>query len=363
VTLNDPLLVNIPKIRVAYSLNREHLRIHNFKFMTGFDSIVSAAKRIAPHIHHTPILTSSILNLRLGHQVFFKAECLQKVGAFKARGACNAIAKLVEEGAKPKRIIANSSGNHAQAVAWASRKFGIPSTIYMPGNVSKVKLKATVAYGAEIVVGKTRAEIDRQVEAASREDGVAWIHPYNQFEVIAGQGTIAIEVFDELEDVDAIFAPCGGGGLLSGTSIATRQLSSKTKVIGVEPANADDARRSIEQGSIYRFDHSPDTLADGARTLAVGALTFEHLRQLDDFYTVEEEAIMYWTQWLTHLLKLRIEPTSAMSMDAAYRWLNKQSTPQRIVVILSGGNMDAATSRKIWEQDFLTIFSTERYAD
>lgn len=321
--------------------------------MILFESITSAERTIKQYIHNTPVVTSSRLNEWLGHQIYFKAECLQKVGAFKARGACNAVAKLMERDNRPDRIIANSSGNHAQAVAWAAATFGIPATIYMPKEVSRVKLQATASYGAEICLGESRAEVDQQVQMASQQKGVAWIPPYNHPDVIAGQGTAAFEVFHEIEQVDAIFAPCGGGGLLSGTLVATRSLSPKTKVIGVEPANADDARRSIEQGMIFRFERSPETLADGARTLAVGDLTFEHLRQLDGFYTVKEEAIIYWTQWLNHLLKLQVEPTSAMSMDGVCQWLKTVNSPQKVVVILSGGNIDLSTHQAIWKTDGL----------
>ena len=323
--------------------------------MITFQSIQEADARIHTFVHRTPLIQSNLLNHWSGHQIFFKAECLQKIGAFKARGGCNAVASLVERREKPRLIVANSSGNHAQAVAWASSQFGLKSKIFMPDNASSVKAQATLSYGAELVFGTTRFQVDAMVEEASREDGVFWIPPFNHPDVIAGQGTAAAEALAELPDIDAVFAPCGGGGLLSGTLVATRALASSAQVIGAEPLNANDAAQSIRKGSIHRLETSPETIADGARTLSVSDLTFEHLRQLDDFFEVKEEDIIYWTQWLTHLLKLRIEPTSAMCMQAVWEYLAHQKRPQRVLVILSGGNLDQGTIQKIWAHDYLPI--------
>lgn len=323
--------------------------------MITFNSIQDAQARIDKFIHRTPIVESTLLNHWSGHRIYFKAESLQKIGAFKARGGCNAVARLMEKKKSPQWIVANSSGNHAQAVAWASNQHGLKSRIYMPENVSRVKAQATRFYGAELVFGKDRAEADQMVEEASWKQGVFWVPPFNHPDVIAGQGTSAAEAFKDLPDVDAVFAPCGGGGLLSGTLVATRTLSPASKVVGVEPLNANDAAQSLRQGSIHTLNASPDTLADGARTLAVGDLTFEHLKELDDFYEVSEENLIYWTQWLNHLLKIRVEPTSAMCMQAVWEYLAHKSTSQRVLVILSGGNMDQDTIQKIWSQDYLTI--------
>jgi threonine dehydratase len=315
--------------------------------------IEKANQRIAGKVHKTPVLTSSLLNQWTGHALFFKAECMQKIGAFKARGACNAVAWLLENNSKPKHIVANSSGNHAQAVAWAASRFDIPSTIFMPAYSSKVKIQATKSYGAEVILCETRAEVDEKVKLASEEEGTYWIPPFNHEQVIAGQGTATYEAIGEVGEIDGVFAPCGGGGLLSGTWVASRGLAPKARVIGAEPLNANDAAQSLRMNSIQKLQSVPDTLADGAMTIAVGDLTFEYLKQLDDFYEIEESRIRYWTQWLTHLLKVRVEPTSAMAMEAAFRWLSKQASKKRVLVILSGGNIDQETSLKIWKDNCL----------
>jgi len=318
-----------------------------------FSDIENAANRIAPYIHRTPLVMSSRLNAWLGHKLVFKVECLQKTGAFKARGACNAISKLVEQGSVPSRIVANSSGNHAQAIAWASAIYDVPATLYMPKGVSAVKAQATKAYGADTVICENRVLTDQAVEIAAVETGAVWIPPYNHVDVIAGQGTAALEALSDSSNIDAVFAPCGGGGLLSGTLLATRYLCPKAKVIGVEPALANDAAESLRKGCIQSFDSSPDTIADGARTLAIGPLTFPFLQQLDSFYEVSEARIAYWTQWLSHLLKLHVEPTSAMVMDGVVQWLSGQREGRTVLVILSGGNIDSASSASIWSQDYL----------
>jgi threonine dehydratase len=317
------------------------------------EDIQKAKNRIDRFINKTPILFSNKLSEWLGHEIFFKAECFQKVGAFKSRGACNSVAWLIENNMKPDLIVSNSSGNHAQAVAYATNRFGIPATIYMPESVSKVKAQATTSYGAKTIFCKNRAVVDEQTELASKDEGTYWIPPFNHPQVIAGQGTAVFESLNELKDIDSIFAPCGGGGLLSGSLISARALSAKTEVIGAEPKNANDAAESLRKNSIHTLSSTPDTIADGARTLSVGDITFEYLKQLDDFYEIEEDDIIYWTQWLSHLLKIRVEPTSAMPMPAVTKWLSKQKSKKRILVIISGGNIDKTTMNKIWSMDYL----------
>ncbi|MCZ6703832.1 MAG: serine/threonine dehydratase [Ignavibacteria bacterium] len=319
----------------------------------NIEDIQKAKQRIEPYINKTPIIYSNKLNKWLGHEIYFKAECFQKVGAFKSRGACNTISWLVENKMKPDHIVSNSSGNHAQAVAWAASKFGISSSIYMPENVSKVKAQATSSYGAEIIFCKNRTIVDEKTELASKEQGTYWVPPFNHPQVIAGQGTAVLESLDELDNVDAIFAPCGGGGLLSGSLITARALATKTKVIGAEPKNANDAAESIMKNSIQILQTTPDTIADGARTLSVGEITFQYLKKLDEFYEIEEDEIIYWTQWLSHLLKVRVEPTSAMPMEAVKKWLSKQKSKKRVLVVISGGNIDMTTMNKIWSKDYL----------
>jgi threonine dehydratase len=322
------------------------------------EDIKAAKNRIDRLVNKTPILLSNKLSEWFGHEIFFKAECFQKVGAFKSRGACNTVAWLIENNMKPDLIVSNSSGNHAQAVAYATKCFGIPATIYMPESVSKVKAQATKSYGAKTIFCKNRALVDEQTELASKEEGTYWIPPFNHPQVISGQGTAVFESLNELSDIDAIFAPCGGGGLLSDSLVAARALSAKTEVIGTEPKNANDAAESLRKNSIHILSSTPDTIADGARTLSVGDITFEYLKQLDDFYEIEEDDIIYWTQWLSHLLKVRVEPTSAMPMSAVTEWLSKQSNKKRVLVIISGGNIDMETMNKIWSTDYLNEVPT-----
>ena len=317
--------------------------------------IKQAKSRIDSYINTTPILTSSLLNNWLGHEIYFKAENFQKIGAFKARGGVNTLSWLIENGHTPKNIVANSSGNHAQAVAYAAKQFNIPATIYMAAYSSKVKVQATKAYGANVVLSETRDITDALVEEASKKDGTFWIPPFNHEQVICGQGTAVFEALKELDTIDAVFTPCGGGGLTSGSLIATRGLAPNAKMYGVEPLNANDAAESLRKGSIQRLKKAPDTLADGAMTMAVGDITFEYLKQLDGFYEIEEQYLVYWTQWLTHLLKCRIEPTCAMPMEAIVRWLRTQKTKKRVLMVISGGNVDQSTTQKIWEKDCLHL--------
>jgi threonine dehydratase len=285
-------------------------------------------------------------------------ECLQTTGAFKLRGASNFIAKLIENDKKPKRIVANSSGNHAQAVAYAAKQFNIPVTIFSTKNISTVKAAATRYYGASLKLFDTRPEADKAVKVASQEEGSVWIPPFNHPDIIAGQGTAAYEALQEIKNPDAIFAPCGGGGLVSGTLISARALSEHTKVIGVEPLQANDAAQSLRKGHIVSLTQTPATLADGAATPSVGEHTFRFLQELDDFVEVNEHDIAYWTQWLQHLLKMHIEPTCAMPMQAVFEYLKayKESgndAKQTVVVIISGGNISAQSMQKVWSHDHL----------
>ena len=315
--------------------------------------VVQAHRRVAPYIHETPVVESSLLNQWLGHEIYFKAECLQTIGAFKIRGAINFVAAMAESNSLPKRIVANSSGNHAQAVAYAARLYNIPATIFTTENVSSVKAAATESYGAKVVKFATRQEADEAVKEASKEEGTVWIPPFNHPMIIAGQATAAFEALMEVGEVDGVFAPCGGGGLASGTLISARALAPAAQVVGCEPLNANDAAESLRAGYIQQLKQAPQTLADGAATPAVGDITFPYLQQLDDFYEVSEIDIAYWTQWLQHLLKLHVEPTSAMCMGGVVELLKKQTEPKRILVVLSGGNISEASMRKVWQENYL----------
>lgn len=290
-------------------------------------------------------------------------ECLQTTGAFKLRGASNLLAKLAEQNCLPKQIVANSSGNHAQAVAYAAKYFNLPVTIYGSANMSPVKAAATQYYGAKLKLFEQRILADKAVARASKEPDTLWIPPFNHPDIIAGQGSATLEAIEQMTSTkgfnqtpNAIFAPCGGGGLVSGSLIAAQSITPKPQVIGVEPLAANDAARSIRSGRIERLQGTPNTLADGAATPSVGEHTFEYLTQLDDFFEVNERDIAYWTQWLQHLLKLHIEPTCAMTMQGVIDWLKKHQhkNPQHILVIISGGNISTQTMQKIWAVDYLS---------
>lgn len=322
-----------------------------------FSDVLAAQDRIADIITPTPIVTSSLLNSWLGHRVLFKAECLQRTGAFKLRGASNFLLKYQAEHGLPKHVVANSSGNHAQAVAYAGAQLGVPVTVFSTENISTVKAAATKSYGASLQLYPTRPEADSAVQAAAENDGVVWIPPFNHADIIAGQGTASAEAILQAQEqdtqLDAIFAPCGGGGLVSGALLAAQGLSPSTAVIGVEPEAANDASISLQQNAIYTLPETPVTLADGAATPAVGSLTFEFLKQLDGFYEVNETQIAYWTQWLHHLLKLHIEPTCCMTMAGVVAWLSEQTSPKTVMVILSGGNISSTAMQNIHQQDYL----------
>ncbi len=316
------------------------------------DVVAEAATRIRRHVNRTPLLKSALLDQWLGHNIVFKAEGLQKIGAFKVRGALNTLLTLKEQKRLPEHVVAFSSGNHAQAVAYASRLLGIEATILIPKDASALKRQATEAYGARVVVTGDRIEAERHVDTLIA-DGAYLLHPYDNDLVIAGQGTACYEALQKGFHPDAIFATCGGGGWLSGTFLAARCAAPATPVFGAEPQQANDAAQSLRRGEIIKLPASPETIADGARTLAVSPRTFHYLRQLAGFFEVTERDIVYWTQWLTHLLKTAVEPTSAVAMAGAFEWLKSQPEPRTVLVMLSGGNMAASTQARIWATDEL----------
>ncbi len=322
-------------------------------------AVEAAAKRLGEHITHTPVLRSRLLDRFLGCEIHFKNEGAQKVGAFKARGALNTLLCLKERKQLPQEIIAYSSGNHAQAVAWAARYLNLKSTIIIPAGASRVKIAATKAYGADVIIAKTRQEAEDIAREKSHAEGCFLLPPYDHDDVIAGQGTAALEAWEDLKKeeggaFDAVFAPCGGGGLVSGTFLATRLFSAEAKVYAAEPAIANDAARSYATGKIFRFNEAPKTIADGARTLGVSDRTFHYIDQLDGFYEISENDILYWSQWLMHLLKVTVEPTAALGMAAAHQWLREGNRDKKILIILSGANLDHETYAKIWAEDHLS---------
>ena len=307
--------------------------------MVTWDDLVEARERLRGIARATPVLTSSQLDARLGASVFVKCENFQRVGAFKIRGAYNAISRIPDAD-RGRGVLAYSSGNHAQAVALSCRLLGLPATIVMPVNAPQVKRAATEAYGAKIVTydpaGGSREEIARRIQ---KESGPTLIPPFDHPHVVAGQGTVAMELFEETGPLDTLLVPCGGGGLLSGSSIAARELSPQCKVIGVEPEGADDAARSFRAGTIQRCEH-PKTIADGARTPALGEITFPIIRQnVHDIVTVSDEQLIDAMRFLWERMKLVVEPTGALGLAGALAGRVKVSG-ERVGVIVSGGNVD-----------------------
>jgi threonine dehydratase len=302
------------------------------------EAIRSARSRISSRIHRTPVLTSESLDGIAGARIYFKCENLQKTGSFKIRGASNAVFSLSEEQAR-FGVIAPSSGNHAAALSLAARWRGIPAYIVMPSNSSAVKKAAVRAYGGEITECEPNVA-SREATAAmvTARTGAHLVHPYNDFRVIAGQGTAALELMEEVPDLDVIITPLSGGGLLSGTSIAAKSLRPEIRVVGAEPRNADDASRSLASGRIEPA--SPlETIADGLRA-TLCALTFSVLRErVDEITLVEEEEIVSTMLLLWERTKLVVEPSGAVA--AAPVLLRKiRAEGKKVGVILSGGNID-----------------------
>lgn len=300
--------------------------------------ILQAAERIQPYAHRTPVLTCESLNQRVGAQVFLKCENLQKVGAFKFRGATNAVFSLPEAQAA-RGVVAHSSGNHAQALALAARLRGIPAYIVMPNNAPQVKKDAVRGYGGQITFCEPTLEAreSTQAEVIART-GAAEVHPYNNEKVIAGQGTAALELLKDVPDLDVILAPVGGGGLLSGSAIAATETRPGIRVIAAEPELADDAFRSMQAGTILP-SRNPKTVADGLLT-SLGTLTFPIIRQrVEQIVTVSEAAIIEAMRFTWERAKIIIEPSAAVPLGLLFE-RKIDLTGRRVGVILSGGNVD-----------------------
>lgn len=288
-------------------------------------------------------MTSQTLEQQLGKQVFFKCENLQKGGAFKFRGAFNAIAQLTPL-ERNRGVITYSSGNHAQAVALVGRMLGIQTTIVMPQNAPLAKQTATKNYGADVVLYNP-VKTTREAATADLQQGQTLIPPFDHADVIAGQGTAALELFDQIDQLDALLLPCGGGGLLSGSAVAAKHLCPTCRVIGVEPALADDATRSFRTKQLQTVEN-PQTIADGTRSLSLGQLTFPLvLEHVDEMVTVSEAAIKAAVRFLFYRLKLVVEPSGALGLAALLS--GQVSVEGRIGLILSGGNIDGVMMAQI----------------
>lgn len=303
-----------------------------------YSDIQTARRNIMKYIHRTPVLTNRQVNERTGADVFFKCENFQKGGAFKFRGACNTVLQLSDEEAA-KGVATHSSGNHAQAIALAAKLRGIKAFIVMPENAPEVKKQAVRGYGAEITFCESTLEArESTLENVVEETGAVFIHPYNHPGIIAGQGTCAMEFLMECPGLDHILAPVGGGGLISGTAIATRRISPETKVIGCEPELADDACRSFKSGSLQPVKRY-DSIADGLRT-SLGELSFACIQQyVDDIVTVSEEEIIEAMRFIWERMNIIIETSSAVPVAAL---LNGKIDAEgaKTGIIISGGNVD-----------------------
>jgi len=300
--------------------------------------IEDAWEKIRPYIHKTPVLSSSLLNEMFGAELYFKCENFQKVGAFKFRGATNAVLSLNEE-ALSRGLVTHSSGNHAAAVSLAAKMRGARAYIVMPSNSPEVKKQAVAGYGAEIrfCEPNLRAREDTASEII-KETGATFIHAYDNFNVICGQGTVGLELINEYPDLDAVIGPVGGGGLMSGISIAVKGLDPDIKVYGAEPLGADDAYRSLKSGKLITH-HKPDTIADGLLT-TLSERTFAILgEKLDDIFTVTEESIVGCMQLIWERMKIIVEPSSAVTL-AAIAENNQIFRNRKVGLVLSGGNVD-----------------------
>jgi threo-3-hydroxy-L-aspartate ammonia-lyase len=309
--------------------------------LPDFREVRAAAATIDGSIHRTPVLTSTRLDAETGATLFFKAENLQRMGAFKIRGAFNALSQF-DDRQREGGVVAFSSGNHAQAIALAARDLGIPAVIVMPLDAPAMKIAATGGYGAEVVTYDRYTE-DREAigRSIARERGMTLIPPYDHPDVIAGQGTAALELIEEAGHLDAIFAPLGGGGLLAGTALATKALLPDAEIYGVEPEAGNDGQQSFRTGQIVTIG-VPQTLADGAQTLHLGELTFPIIQQtVTDILTASDAQLVDAMKSFAATMKVIVEPTGALGF-AGFRTVQERFAGKRVGIIISGGNIDLA---------------------
>lgn len=307
-----------------------------------FESVREAADRLEGVANRTPVLTSRTLDERCGARIFLKCESFQRTGAFKFRGAYNAMAKLSEAG-RHRGVLTFSSGNHGQAVALVGRLLGIPVVVVMPRDAPAAKVAATRGYGAEVILYDPAETAREELGERLREErGMTLIPPYNHPDVVAGQGTAALELFGETGSLDALVVPCGGGGLLSGSAIAAKAIAPGCRVIGVEPELADDAARTFRSGTLHTV-RNPPTIADGLRTPSLGSVTLPLVREhVDEMHTVTEEEIIEAMRFLWTRMKLVAEPSGAVA--PAWCLAGGAAGAGRVGVVVSGGNVDLSTA-------------------
>lgn len=317
------------------------------EYAVSFNDIVHAHERIAGVAHRTPVLTSRTADALCGAELFFKCENFQRAGAFKFRGACNALAQF-SPGQKERGVVTFSSGNHAQAIALAASLLGIRAVIVMPNDAPAVKAAATRGYGAEVVLYDRYRESREAIgERLAREQGLTLIPPYDHPHIMAGQGTAAKELFEEVGSLDYLLVPLGGGGLLSGSLISARALCPACRVIGVEPEAGNDGQRSLSSGRIISID-TPQTIADGAQTQSLGRLTFAVIRELvSDIQVVGDRELVDSMKFFAGRMKIVVEPTGCLGAALAFsKRLDLRG--RRAGVILSGGNVDLARMAELF---------------
>ena len=304
-----------------------------------FDDVTAASERIKGFAHRTPVMTSRTMNKELGAEVFFKCENLQRMGAFKFRGAFNALSKF-DERQRKAGVVAYSSGNHAQAIALSASLLGIPATIVMPNDAPAAKMAATRGYGGKVVNYDRYTEDREQIcRDLAEKHGLTLIPPYDHPDVIAGQGTAAKELFEEVGELDVLFVSLGGGGLLSGSALSTRALSPNCTLYGVEPEAGNDGQQSFRSGAIVHID-TPKTIADGAQTQHLGAFTFEIIRRdVNDILTASDAQLVECMRFFAERMKLVVEPTGCLGIAAA-RAMASELKGKRVGVMVSGGNVD-----------------------
>ncbi len=304
----------------------------------GQSELLETRNRISPYLHNTPVLSSRIINEAAGVELYFKCEGFQKTGSFKARGASNAVLSLADAKAE-QGVATHSSGNHGQALAWAAQGRGIPAYIVMPENAPIVKVAAVRNYGAEVIFCTPNlAARESGLAQVQKRTGASFVPPYNHPDIIAGQSTAAQELFEEKPELDALFCPVGGGGLLAGSALAAHYFAERCRVYAGEPAQADDAFRSFYGGKLIS-EHEPNTIADGLRT-TLGPLNFEIIKELvTDIFLVEEEEIVAAMKMIYQYLKIVIEPSCAVPLAAILKNKDRFSG-QKIGLILSGANVD-----------------------
>ncbi|MGC2867188.1 threo-3-hydroxy-L-aspartate ammonia-lyase [Proteus vulgaris] len=306
-----------------------------------YKNVTEAHQRILPYLNKTPVLTSRTINELTGAQFYFKCENFQRMGAFKFRGAMNALSQFTAEQRK-NGVVTFSSGNHAQAIALSAKLLGIPATIIMPEDAPKAKMEATKGYRGRVITynryTEDREEIGQQL---AQKEGLTLIPPYDHPHIIAGQGTAAKELFDEVGALDMLFVPLGGGGLLSGSLLSTKALSPDCKIFGVEPLGGNDGQQSLRKGEIIHID-TPKTIADGAQTQHLGNYTFEIIRNhVNDILTATDEELILAMQFYAQRMKIIVEPTGCLSLAAARQFGDKLKG-KKIGIIISGGNVDIA---------------------